>query len=158
MCRFILISTTAALLTALSPFAAEKLARPRHDPPDQLFRRAPMAQSARSIVVNLGTDLHYAFDSELARVHTVWVGGPLNLWGPPYSYAKTPFICDFDGKTLFSFPSVSPWFHGRDNLQSRFRAITTEGGNVAFSYDLLDGQDRIPIIESWRAASGGVLE
>src|SRR5690242_7494969 len=84
--------------------AAEPQLKPRHDRPEQLFRRAPMAESARSIAVNLATNLYFAFDSDLCRVHTVWMGGPLNLWGPPYSYAKAPFICDFQGQVLASFP------------------------------------------------------
>src|SRR5688572_18722178 len=84
----------AALISA---GGAEVKITPRHDPIDQLFRRAPMAESARSIVVNLATNLHAAFDTERGRIHTIWKGGPLNLWGPPYSNAKAPFICDFEG-------------------------------------------------------------
>jgi glucose/arabinose dehydrogenase len=127
--------------------AAEPKLKPRHDPPEQLFRRAPMVESARSIVVNLATNLHYAFDPDLVRVHTVWMGTPLNLWGPPYSYAKAPFICDFQGKVFYSFPQVSPWWLGGQSVKTRFRAIDTKDGVISFSYDLVLGMDRIPVVE-----------
>src|SRR5262245_26029077 len=65
-----LFSVLSCAVSALC--AAEPTPRPRHDPPEQLFRRAPMAESARSVVVNLATNLHYAFDTDFARVHTVW--------------------------------------------------------------------------------------
>jgi hypothetical protein len=141
--------------------AAEPKLKPRHDPPEQLFRRAPMAESARSIVVNLATNLHYAFDPDLGRVHTVWMGGPLNLWGPPYSYGKAPFICDFQGQILYSFPPVSPWWLGSEPMQIRFRAMDTKDGIASFSYDLVSGADRVRVIEEPKGSadpSGWVLQ
>ncbi|MCI0538212.1 MAG: hypothetical protein L0Z50_23645, partial [Verrucomicrobiales bacterium] len=57
---------------------------PKRDPADQPFRRAPMRQSARSIAIPLGTNLHLAFDTELLRTHSAWAGPSLNLYGPPY--------------------------------------------------------------------------
>jgi hypothetical protein len=140
-----------ALLVAFceAPAAEPKLT-PRHDPAEQLFRRAPMAESSRSIVVNLASNLHYAFDPDLGRVHTIWSGGPLNLWGPPYSYAKSPFICDFNGPVLFSFPQVSPWWLGNEPLKTRFRAIDITSGEVALAYDLLDGGEPVRVREITR--------
>ncbi|HTG44751.1 MAG TPA: hypothetical protein VK633_09490, partial [Verrucomicrobiae bacterium] len=127
-------------------------AKPRHDSPEQLFRRAPMAESARSVAVNLSTNLHYAFDADTARIHTVWEGSSLNLWGPPYSYSKTPFICDFDGKTLFSFPPISPWFSTQKSLPTRFRSIeTSEDADVIFSYDLLSPE--VVRVKEWATGS-----
>src|SRR5204863_5729031 len=39
----------------------------RRDPPEQIFRYAPMANATRSIVLNAGTNLHVAFDTERLR-------------------------------------------------------------------------------------------
>ncbi len=147
-----LLLCAAAMLASLS--AAEPKLKPRHDPPEQLFRRAPMAQSARSIVVNLGTNLHYAFDADLTRVHTVWTGGPLNLWGPPYSYAKAPFICDFEGTVLYTFPQVSPWWLGDKPVRTRFRELGTTDGTVSFAYDLELDAERVRVIERDTGSAG----
>src|SRR5690349_8732266 len=70
---------------------------PKHDPADQLFRRAPMSAATRSVVIPLATNLHLAFDPELLRTHAVWMGNGLNLFGPPYHGSSDRFICDFDG-------------------------------------------------------------
>src|SRR5215218_10127104 len=117
--------------------AAEPKPKARYDPPDQLLRRAPMAQAARSVAVNLSTNLHCAFDLDFARIHTVWEGDRLRLWGPPYSYAKTPFICDFDGRTLFSFPQLRPWSSSSEPLRTRFRTLEETDGSIGFSYDVI---------------------
>lgn len=122
--------------------------RPRHDPPEQPFRRAPMAESARSIVVNPAPDLHYAFDPDLNRVHTVWQGGPINLWGPPYSYSKDRFICDFEGAVLFSFPPVAPWQAAGKPLKTRFRSLSTAGNSIRLSYEVQIGAGHFRVEES----------
>ena len=122
--------TAAAVFLACLPIYAVDRVKPRHDSPEQLFRRAPMAQSARSIVVNFSTNLHLAFDAELCRVHTVWLGGPLNLYGPPYSNTKTPFICDFDGRRVFAFPQLSPWSAG----PAEFVGMDAKEGRASFRY------------------------
>src|SRR5204863_4410386 len=80
----------------------------RRDPPDQPFRRAPMAESSRSIVIPLATNLHLAFDAQLLRTHVVWAGAGLNLRGPPYTGEKSPFLCDFSGAVLWNNPPVFP--------------------------------------------------
>lgn len=133
--------------------AAEIRLTPRHDPPDQLFRRAPMAESARSVVVNLATNLHAAFDTELGRVHTIWKGGPLNLWGPPYSNAKSRFICDFEGERVYTFPKFSPWMSGIERLEVEFRGISLRKGAVAFEYELKGGDSRVRVLESISGSS-----
>jgi hypothetical protein len=135
-------------VTVFSGRAAETKVVPRHDPADQLFRRAPMAESARSIVVNLGTNLHAAFDPELGRVHTIWKGGPLNLWGPPYSNAKSPFICDFDGERVFRFPKFSPWRAGVEQLSAEFVGIKSVGDEVAFRYEVRGAKLRAIVDET----------
>jgi hypothetical protein len=145
-----LVSLLLLFAAVSSGVGAEPRPKPRHDPTDQLFRRAPMAESARSIVVNLATNLHYAFDADQARVHTVWAGGPLNLWGPPYSYSKTPFICDFSGKVLYSFPQVSPWWERSTPLKTRFRSVSTLSNEVTMAYDVLLAAARVTIEEKVR--------
>src|SRR5688572_27104758 len=77
---------------------------PKRDPADQPFRRAPMGESPRSIAMPLSTNLHIAFDTELLRIHTAWVGPSLNLFGPPYHGGKEPFICTYDGTALWTMP------------------------------------------------------
>ncbi|MGZ8919973.1 MAG: PQQ-dependent sugar dehydrogenase, partial [Limisphaerales bacterium] len=138
-----------------SASGAEHKLVPRHDPVDQLFRRAPMPQSARSVVVNLATNLHAAFDTELGRVHTIWKGGPLNLWGPPYSNTKSPFICDFEGERVYTFPKFSPWLAGTERLDAEFRGIKTESGEVAFEYELRGEKTRAVVVESISGATEG---
>ena len=80
-----------------------------HDPADLPFRRAPMAQSGRSIVVPLATNLHLAFDAQLLRTHTVWRGESLNLYGPPYTGTSARFVCDFSGARQWGSLQRSPW-------------------------------------------------
>ena len=149
MLKFIL----AIVSSALPVTAAQQKLTSRHDPADQLFRRAPMAQSARSIVVPLQTDFHAAFDAELGRIHTIWRGGPLNLWGPPYSHAKSPFICDFDGDAVFTFPKFSPWFGENGQLSNSFSGMLTAGGRVAFEYVVSFGDTPVAVRESIQGAS-----
>src|SRR6266404_7942030 len=92
------IAWTAIVLASLIGGApACGAADGRRDPPDQPFRRAPMAESSRSIVIPLATNLHWAFDAQLLRTHTVWAGPGLNLRGPPYTAEKSPFLCDIVG-------------------------------------------------------------
>ncbi len=114
-----------------------------------------MAESARSIVINLDTNLHAAFDSELARIHTIWRGGPLNLFGPPYSHTKSPHICTYDGEALFTFPKMSPWFYLNANLTSNFKAIRVETNGVFFEYELVAPGGKVPVTESIEGVARG---
>ena len=114
-----------------------------------------MAQSARSVVVNLATNLHAAFDTELGRVHTIWKGGPLNLWGPPYSNTKSPFICDFEGERVYTFPKFSPWLAGNERLRVEFRGIRTDKGDVSFEYQLRGENIGATVVESLNGATQG---
>jgi hypothetical protein len=144
------------LLASGSVLGADRNLTPRHDPPDQPFRRAPMAQSARSIAVPLSAALNLAFETERNRVHTIWQGEPLNLWGPPYSSSKSPFICDFKGRTLFSFPQLNPWWtKGKREILSNFRGIQTGDEGVVLSYELLTANTNVFVTES---ARGSVVE
>lgn len=101
-----------------------------------------MAAASRSIVIPLTTNLHVAFDAELLRTHTVWNGPSLNLLGPPYLGKKTPFICTFEGKTLWTMPPFFPWSFGKSfssstNLPgSIFRGISTDNENTTLIYEI----------------------
>jgi|GEM_PF-287547 len=137
-----------------------RVARPRRDPVDQLFRNAPMAEASRSVVIPLATNLHLAFDSELLRAHTVWSGDGLNLFGPPYHGGKTPFICAFDGATLWTTPPVPAWSVSssaadvatRLPTRLRFKGLKTEHGTVTLNYELrADRQQVIEVRETPRA-------
>src|SRR5437667_11036022 len=117
-----------ALLGLLILDQALLAAAMNHDPSDQPFRRAPMAESSRSIVIPLATNLHLAFDAQCLRTHTVWSGPGLNLRGPPYTGEKSPFLCDFEGEVLWSNPPIFPWSAGvKEDLSERPRGARFEG-------------------------------
>ena len=153
----------AVLLLAVSTFAQTPAPKPAaapvvafHDPADLPFRRAPMAQSSRSIVVPLATNLHLAFDAQLLRTHTVWQGASLNLYGPPYTGTSTRFVCDFTGTRLWGSLARSPWTFDAgaadtDGPLTRFKGHSTVGGATAFVYELYPpGDAPVPVIESPR--------
>src|SRR5439155_18407473 len=123
----------------------------------QPCRRAPMAESPRSIVIPLATNLHLAFDARLLRTHTLWSGPGLNLRGPPYAGQKSPFLCDFDGTVLWSTPPIFPWSARsapRKDFQerppgARFKGISTKGGGVTLRYEFaLPGGNTVQVHES----------
>jgi glucose/arabinose dehydrogenase len=132
-----------------------------HDPSDLPFRRAPMAQSGRSIVVSFGTNLHLAFDAQLLRTHTVWQGDSLNLYGPPYNGTSTRFVCDFTGTRLWGSLARSPWTFDAVAADAtgpltRFRGHSTVGGAASFVYELYPpGDAPVAVIESPRLEQVG---
>ncbi|MCI0541883.1 MAG: PQQ-dependent sugar dehydrogenase, partial [Verrucomicrobiales bacterium] len=115
-----------------------------------------------------GTNLHLAFDTELLRTHSAWAGPSLNLYGPPYHGGKDPFICTYDGATLWTMPQEYPWsfalaiptaaltFSGGSATGgesapkynralpagARFRAISTDHGGTSLLYDIAAGGGR----------------
>ncbi len=115
-----------------------------HDPPDMPFRRAPMGLASRSIVVPLATNVHLAWDARLLGTHTVWEGGPLNLYGPPFNGTATRFICDISGKVLWGNPqaiSLSRSLRIREVTDRtvwdvRFLGVSTSAGAVTFIYEI----------------------
>ena len=142
MNKFILI-----LLLAPMAWAAPKKPQllPTFDPPDQLFRMAPMPQSSRSIVVPLSKTIHLAFDTELCRIHTVWKGGPLKLFGPCYHGGKRPFICLPNGNMLWGNMPFTSWHptnpdhsqeieSGRQKIV-RYLGVRTASGRIIFIYN-----------------------
>lgn len=134
------IICAAALAIAAQPGAQP--ADPVRDPVGHRFRNAPMAEASRSIVIPISTNLHVAFDTELARTHTVWQGPGLNLYGPPYHGGKSPFLCTPEGERLWQMPPQSPWQLHESRAQSParmaadFESISTEGGVVTLAYRL----------------------
>ena len=141
-------------------------AQPHRDPAGQPFRRAPMAEAARSIVIPLATNLHVAFDTELFRTHTAWSGPGLGLHGQPFDGGTNRFLCDFPGPALWSNPPVFPWWLGSPSKKGlremparyAFRGLSTKGGATTFLYELTPtDEDPVRIHETPRAAqSGGV--
>ncbi|MEW6160388.1 MAG: hypothetical protein AB1813_23380, partial [Verrucomicrobiota bacterium] len=128
--------------------------RAYRDPADQPFRFAPMASAVRSLVMPLATNVHAAFDCDLLRFHTVWKGEPLNLYGPPYHVSKSPFICDFEGELLWSFPPTFPWSFSAAPplLQSRgsgaeFQTVTTAEGPPVLSYRFHNANDHTIVVQ-----------
>lgn len=120
-----------------------------------------MAQSSRSIVVPLATNLHLAFDAQLLRTHTVWQGDSLNLFGPPYTGTATRFVCDFTGPRLWGSLARNPWTFDAvaadtDGPLTRFKGHSTLGGAHAFVYELYPpGDSHVPVIESPRLEQVG---
>ncbi len=155
--NFLFVSIVLATILELRPTAAPALV-PAHDPADQLFRVAPMAQSARTVVATLSSNLFLAFDMELLRTHTVWRGQSLNLFGPPYSRTKEPFLCSYSGQTLWTMPPEFPWTSGelaepktKRPEGGRFRAIETIGNEPSFSYEWPVGREVVRVREILRA-------
>ena len=110
-----LLALAAVLAQSPTLHAAAKAAAvtPRHDPPDMPFRAAPTPAATRSIAIAVSTNLHVGFDTDRCRVHTVWRGRGLNLFGPQYSFAKSPFISTFAGEVLWTMPPLYPWAVGK---------------------------------------------
>lgn len=120
---------------------------PRHDSADLPFRMAPMPEAARSLVIPLATNLHYAFDMERLRVHTVASGPGLDLYGPQYSLTKAPFLCHLSGPVLWTMPPLCPWSAdspAKEGLPqpapgSTYRGVSVKGGKATLIYDVSDG-------------------
>ncbi|MBU6401318.1 MAG: PQQ-dependent sugar dehydrogenase [Verrucomicrobia bacterium] len=103
-----------------------------------------MAGGSRSIAINLTPDLHLAFDTTLLHTEAAWRGPGLNLLGPPYTGRKAPFICNYDGVTLWTLPPIFPW--SAEGVPgevlrppppgSGFRGLSTKAGLTALIYDV----------------------
>lgn len=123
---------------------AKKLAVPKHDPTDQLFRLAPMAEASRTIAISLATNLHIAFDSQLLRTHSAWIGPSLNLFGPPYHGGKSPFLCTIDGTAIWTMPQFCPWTTTPPSVNvnqqlppgARFTGLRSKESDVVLMYEL----------------------
>ncbi|HIG26851.1 MAG TPA: hypothetical protein EYQ50_03285 [Verrucomicrobiales bacterium] len=139
------------------------------DSPELPFRRAPMADASRSAVVPLGHDYHLAFDSVLLRIHSVWEGPGLNLVGPSYVPSKKPFICWYEGRTVWKFPPMCPWGISQDIFdtekisrwidsapQASFQGISTKGAVTTFIYHIKDSRGQPVVIHE--SASVEALE
>ncbi|MFA6543525.1 MAG: hypothetical protein WCS99_03815 [Limisphaerales bacterium] len=162
-CLFILRLTASAQAPAkASPKTAAPATIPAaHDPADLPFRRAPMAQSSRSIVVPLATNLHLAFDTQLLRTHAVWQGESLNLFGSPYTGTSARFVCDFTGTRLWGSLARNAWTFDAIAADAAgpltlFKGHSAIGGTSAFVYELHPpGDSPIGVIESPRLEHTG---
>jgi glucose/arabinose dehydrogenase len=72
-------------------------------------RYTPMEGAPRSLHLALGSRLHAAFDTELLRVHTAWLGPGLNVQGTPHTGNKTPFFSEPRGTIFHTTHPVQPW-------------------------------------------------
>jgi glucose/arabinose dehydrogenase len=135
------------------------------DPPDQPFRVAPMADSSRSIIVPLGTELHLAFDPHWLRAHSAWQGEGARLFGPPFHREKTPFLAKAAGEILWNMPPIFPWktapefqpaesetgLPARNNFKAdraRFLGVQLENGRAGFHYELKLNGERVSVRET----------
>jgi glucose/arabinose dehydrogenase len=142
--HFALLASTGQSAPANKETKTEAAPVPIHDPADHLFRRAPMAAATKSVVIPLATNVHLAFDAELLRTHVAWTGTSLNLFGPPYHGSSDRFICDFDGKPLWTTPQVYPWSAGEMLLKlsqekpaaSRFLGVSTRSDKTTVMYEI----------------------
>ena len=133
---------------------------PKHDAPDQLFRRAPMTAATRSVVIPLSTNVHLAFDAELLRTYIAWRGDSLNLYGPPYHGSSDRFMCDFNGETLWKTPQIYPWSSEKLSAgdsrtlptNSSFKGISTKNGHTTLMYDVDNGTAPVRVHETPRAS------
>lgn len=152
-------ATPAAQQNAQRP---KKIANPKRDPADQSFRLAPMVESSRTIAIPLATNLHLAFDTELLRTHTAWVGPSLALFGPPYNGVKTPFLATAEGTILWTMPAIGPWSASPPSANqptqrgsARFRGLSNKAGAVTLMYELsLATGKAVSIYEQARACGG----
>ena len=127
-----------------------------HDSPDLAFRRAPMKEASRSIVIPLADDLHLAFDAGLLRTHTIWKGPGLNVYGPPFTGSKTPFLCTYTGSVLWTMPARIPWSVGSaagPEVQAvapkvEFRGLVSKGDSVTLMYEVGVGDTAVRIHET----------
>lgn len=118
--------------------------QPWMDGDDQPFRWAPMQEASRSLVLHLTDEIHYAFDTVNLRPHTVWQGKGLELYGPPYTHHKKPFLARKQGVELWGLPPLVPWFvefdpgmaTGKGVLYQQFRALHTVDARPTLMYDL----------------------
>jgi glucose/arabinose dehydrogenase len=134
---------------------AAKPARFIRDPGDQPFRAAPMAESSRSIAISVRTNLHLAFDAHLLRFHTAWEGPGLNLYGPPYSGDKTPYLATVPGEVLWTLPPLFPWSaetQAEDVATlppgTKFNGISTKAGKTSLLYQITLSGETIQVLET----------
>ena len=145
---------------AISLNAAKKKPNlpPAHDPVDQLFRMAPMTKSSRSLVVNLSNNLHLAYDMQNMRIHSVWRGKGLDLYGPCYHGGKRPFICHPNGVRLWGNPPVNLW--GLDDTpitRIRYQGFSTLNNRVCLLYDVSKTGQRAEVRQSLYSANDALV-
>ena len=157
----VVLALAAVLAQPHAMRAAPKAATvtPRHDPPDMPFRAAPTPAATRSVAIAVSTNLHVGFDTDRCRVHTVWRGRGLNLFGPQYSLAKSPFISTFDGEVLWTMPPLFPWAIGKIPAEElptmpatgKFLGLRTKLGRTLFDFKIGDLPENSAIEESHHA-------
>ena len=131
---------------------------PVQDPPDQLFRMAPMTKSSRSLVVNLSKNLHLAYDTQNMRTHSVWRGKGLDLYGPCYHGGKRPFICQVNGDHLWGNPPVNLWSLDDDiSTRAHYKGFSTLNNRVCLIYDVSKNGNRTEVRQTLYSANNAIV-
>jgi len=118
------------------------------------FVRNVMPGAPRSIAIPLGSNVNVAFDAQLLRVHTAWIGAPARLSG--YPTGGTDPVTHVSGSILWSAPAVVPWTRSTPGGETnRFRGISTKGGKVTLLYDIADRRGFVRIHETPSLALAG---
>ena len=131
---------------------------PVQDPPDQLFRMAPMTKSSRSLVVNLSKNLHLAYDTQNMRTHSVWRGKGLDLYGPCYHGGKRPFICQVNGDHLWGNPPVNLWSLDDDiSTRAHYKGFSTLNNRICLLYDVSKNGNRTEVRQTLYSANNAIV-
>jgi len=147
-----------ALAISLNAAKKKPSLPPVQDPTDQLFRMAPMTKSSRSLVVNLSSNLHLAYDTQNMRTHSVWRGKGLDLYGPCYHGGKRPFICHPNGDLLWTNPPVNSWMlDGDPSTRAHYTGFSTLNNRVCLLYELSKGDRRTKVRQTLYSANDAVV-
>jgi len=150
--------TLFALTLGLAAAKKKPILPPVQDPSDQLFRMAPMTKSSRSLVVNLSNNLHLAYDTQNMRIHSVWRGKGLDLYGPCYHGGKRPFICHPNGDRLWGNPPVNLWMlDGAPSTRTHYTGFSTLNGQVCLLYELSKTGQRTKVRQTLYSANDAVV-
>jgi glucose/arabinose dehydrogenase len=107
------------------------------------FTRTAMVEAPRTVIIDLATNLHVAFDVKTLRTHTAWTGPKPGLPGYQFGQRGSSFATA-SGPTLWTLRAICPWQTGERSQSpsletpagSDFRGLSTKGGQVTLLYDL----------------------
>lgn len=121
-----------------------------------------MEAAPRSLHLTLGSRLHAAFDTELLRVHTAWLGPGLNVQGTPHTGNKTPFFSEPRGTIFHTTRPVQSWSAeppantpatGRSGA-GQFVAWSEVKAFLQLEYRVRAGESETPVQEVLRSLGG----
>ncbi len=121
-----------------------------------------MEEAPRSLHLTLGSRLHAAFDTELLRLHTAWLGPGLNVQGTPHTGSKTPFFSEPRGtifhttrpvQTWSAKPPTNPPATGRAGA-GQFVGWSEVNGFLHVEYNVRANETETPVQELIRSLGG----